>query len=200
MSTVVTGDGQQTHAKHCHVCPWWLGYFLVSPLRRLVERPERILAPYVRPGLRVLEVGCGMGFFTLPLARMVGSAGQVLCVDIQPRMLAALGRRARRAGLSQRIEARTCDAAGLGLADRAGAFDLALLIHVLHELPDAAAALAEICAALKPQGQVLLIEPAGHVSVADFEAQLDAARAAGLAIESRWPHKRYRAVVLRRTA
>jgi ubiquinone/menaquinone biosynthesis C-methylase UbiE len=200
MSTSVLETQRRASAKHHRVCPWWLGYFLVSPLRRLIEQPERILTPYVRPGMKVLEIGCGMGFFTLPLARMVGNAGRVVCVDIQPRMLAALDRRARRAGLSQRIEARQCKAASLGVADHASAFDLAVLIHVLHELPDAAGALAEIHAALQPDGQVLLVEPPGHVSDSDFEAQLDAARAAGFVIESHWPQKRYRAAVLRRAA
>jgi ubiquinone/menaquinone biosynthesis C-methylase UbiE len=197
MTTNATEARSPLHPGHCHVCPWWLGYLLVSPVRRLIENPERLLGPYVRPGMRVLEVGCGMGFFTLPLAAMAGNTGHVLCVDIQPRMLKALRRRVRRAGLSARIEARQCDATTLGLTDRAGAFDLALLIHVLHELPDAAAALAEIRAALKPEGRLLVIEPRGHVTAEAFEGQLARARAAGLAVESRLPHKRYHAALLR---
>jgi ubiquinone/menaquinone biosynthesis C-methylase UbiE len=197
----MSGDvADKRQLPHGHVCPWWLGYLLVSPLRRLIERPERILGPYVRPGTRVLEVGSGMGFFTLPLARMVGDAGHVLSVDVQPRMLATLGRRAQRAGLASRIEARLCSAATLGIADQAGVFDLAVLIHVLHELPDAATALAEIRAALKPEGRVLLIEPPGHVPEVAFEAQLEAAQAAGLAVESRPPQTRYRMALLSRSA
>ncbi len=181
---------------HGHVCPWWLGYLLVSPLRRLIENPERLLGPHVRPGMKVLEVGCGMGFFTLPLARMVGSEGRVFCVDVQPRMLAALDRRARRAGLIDRIEARQVGAASLGLDGHASAFDLAVLLHVLHELPNAATALAEIRSALKPDGHVLLIEPPGHVSKEGFEAQLEAARAAGFSVESCWPQRRRRGALL----
>jgi len=50
------------------VCPWWLGYLLACPLRRLSQDPGRILAPYVRGGMAVLEPGPGMGFFTLKLA------------------------------------------------------------------------------------------------------------------------------------
>lgn len=71
-----------------HVCPWWLGYWLVSPLRRLWEHPVRMLGPFVREGMLVLEPGCGMGFFTLDLARMVGPRGRVVAVDVQERMLA----------------------------------------------------------------------------------------------------------------
>ena len=75
-----------------HVCPWWLGYFLVSPIRRWMQNPDELIAPYVTPGMTVLEPGPGMGFFTLPLARRVGS-GRVIAVDIQPKMLNALRRK-----------------------------------------------------------------------------------------------------------
>lgn len=201
MSTEPTSGqagGRAGSAGHRRVCPWWLGYALVSPVRRLLENPERILAPHVRPGMRVLEVGCGMGFFTLPLARLVGETGRVLCVDVQPRMLAALARRARRRGLQQRIEARLCGADSLGLAGEARRIDLAVLIHVLHELPDAAAGLAEITATLAPNGKLLLIEPPGHVSAADFERQIESARAAGLVEERRLSMKQH-GILLRRS-
>ncbi|HXN47666.1 MAG TPA: methyltransferase domain-containing protein, partial [Bryobacteraceae bacterium] len=69
------------------VCPWWLGYLLASPIRRLAQNPSGTVAPYVREGMTVLEPGPGMGFFTLDLARLVGSSGRVVAVDIQPKML-----------------------------------------------------------------------------------------------------------------
>ena len=74
------------------VCPWRIGYLLASPLRRLLHDPAKILAPYVREGMTVLEPGPGMGFFTLELARRVGASGRVVAVDIQPRMLDRLKR------------------------------------------------------------------------------------------------------------
>ena len=49
------------------VCPWWMGYLLMCPLRRLGQNPDRMLAPFVATGMTVMEVGPGMGFFTLPL-------------------------------------------------------------------------------------------------------------------------------------
>jgi SAM-dependent methyltransferase len=197
MEATSTPASQTTTPKHHRVCPWWLGYALVSPLRRLLENPERILAPHVRPGTRVLEVGCGMGFFTLPLARLVGEEGRVVSVDIQPRMLEALQRRARRAGVEQRVEARLCGPEGLGLAADAGTIDLAVLIHVLHELPDAGAALGEIHTTLTPEGRVLLIEPPGHVSAAAFCRQIEAAAGVGL-VEERRLSGRSLGVLLRR--
>src|SRR5512133_2023740 len=98
-----------------HVCPWWLGYLLVSPLRRLVQDPAAILAPCVREGMTVLEPGPGMGFFTLEAARRVGPRGKVVAVDLQPRMLAALRRRAARAGLGERVETREARPESLGV-------------------------------------------------------------------------------------
>ncbi len=161
------------------VCPWWLGYWLLSPLRRLRENPRTALAPFVREAMLVLEPGPAMGFFTLDAARLVGPSGRVVAVDLQPRMLAALERRARRAGLSDRIEARLAGPKTLGVGDLAGRVDVVLAFHVVHELPDAGAFFAEAFAALKAGGSLLLAEPRGHVSGDDFGACVAAAERAG---------------------
>ncbi len=166
-------------ARGHRVCPWYLGYLMTSPLRRLVENPERLLAPLVRPGMTVLEPGCAMGFFSLPLARLVGPSGRVLCVDLQQKMIDGLRRRARKAGVLDRIDTIVCAPGDLGVAARAGTVDLAVAIHMVHEVPDAAALLRQIHAALRPGGALLIVEPKGHVSVPQFEATIAAAEAAG---------------------
>ena len=122
------------------VCPWWLGYFLASPLRRLVQDPEKILKPYVKEGMTVLDIGSAMGFFTLPVARMVGEQGRVIAVDLQEKMIRSLQRRAQKAGLADRIETRICSSTSLGIDDLAGSVDVALAFAVLHEMPDSKAA------------------------------------------------------------
>lgn len=162
------------------VCPWWIGYLLVSPIRKLVQDPAKLLAPHVREGMTVLEPGPGMGFFTLELARRVGPRGRVVAVDLQPRMLAALRRRAARAGLAERIETRQARPDALGVGDLAGKVDLVLAFALVHELPDPARFFAEVRATLVPGGVVLVAEPAGHVKAPDFEASLAAAARAGL--------------------
>jgi SAM-dependent methyltransferase len=163
-----------------HVCPWWLGWLLASPIRKLVHDPVRILAPHVREGMTVLEPGPGVGFFTLELARRVGPAGRVIAVDVQPRMLAGLRRRAERAGLGERIVTRLAAKDSLGTADLAGAVDLVLAFAVVHEVPDAARFFTEIRETLAPGGKVLVAEPSGHVRPVEFEASLAAAARAGL--------------------
>ena len=119
-----------------HVCPVWIGYLLASPLRKLFQNPDKILSPWVREGMTVLDVGCAMGFFTLPLARMVGPSGKVVCIDLQEKMIQALSRRARKADLLDRIDARICPSDSLGLADLNGQIDFTLLMAVVHEVPD----------------------------------------------------------------
>jgi SAM-dependent methyltransferase len=132
--------------------------------------------------MTVLEPGPGMGFFTLDMARRVGRSGRVIAVDIQPRMLAGLRRRAAKAGVRDRIDARLATPESLGLADLAGAVDFTLAFAVVHELPSARGFFREVAAASKPGGRLLLVEPAGHVSAPLFDAELLASRDAGFTL------------------
>jgi len=181
------------------VCPWWLGYLLASPIRRLLEDPSEVLAPYVAEGMTVLEPGPGMGFFTLELARRVGPSGRVVAVDVQPRMIEGLKRRAKRAGLGERVEARPAAPESLGVADLAGAVDFVLAYAVVHELPATNTFFAEVAAALRPGGTLLLAEPTGHVSDHEFETELQAAAQAGLDVADRPSLRRSRAALLKKT-
>jgi ubiquinone/menaquinone biosynthesis C-methylase UbiE len=162
------------------VCPWWIGWLLASPIRKLRHDPVRILAPHVREGMTVLEPGPGMGFFTIEAARRVGPSGRVIAVDLQPRMLAGLRRRAERAGVGARVETRVAVKQALGVSDLAGTVNFVLAFAVVHELPDAGRFFAEIRATLAPGGKVLVAEPRGHVKRDDFDASLAAAERAGL--------------------
>jgi ubiquinone/menaquinone biosynthesis C-methylase UbiE len=163
-----------------HVCPWWLGPVLASPVRRLVHDPAKILGPHVRPGMTVLEVGPGMGFFTLELARLVGPDGRVVAVDVQEKMLAGLRRRAERAGIAGLVELRRAAPERLGVDDLAGKVDLVIAFAVVHEMPDAGRFFEEVRPLLAPGGKVLLAEPSGHVSAGAFAETLGTAEAAGL--------------------
>lgn len=109
-----------------------------------------------------------MGFFTLPLARMVGPSGRVIALDIQDKMLSVLGKRAEKAGLMDRIELRRIGPHGYGLEDLACRADFAAAIHVVHEIPDKATFFLEMGKALRPGGRLLMIEPRGHVSREEF--------------------------------
>jgi len=55
--------------KKDRVCPWWLAYTFDNPFRRLFQNPDRILGNDAKPGHTVLDIGCGLGYFTLAMAR-----------------------------------------------------------------------------------------------------------------------------------
>jgi ubiquinone/menaquinone biosynthesis C-methylase UbiE len=164
------------------VFPWWLGYLLVSPLRKLYYNPENVLKPYIREGMTVLEVGSGMGFFTLPLARLVGDSGRVVCVDLQEKMIRAVKKRATRAGLINRIELRVSTPISLCIDDLVEKVDFALVFAVVHEVPDAKQFLLEIQRSLRKGGLLLFSEPAGHVSREAFGGTLATAQMLGFRI------------------
>jgi ubiquinone/menaquinone biosynthesis C-methylase UbiE len=162
------------------VCPWWMGYFLANPLRRLFQDPRQILGTYIKKGMIVLDVGSGMGFFSLPIADLVGEKGQVIAVDLQEKMLRSLRKRARKAGVLGRIETRQCSDHSLGIENLSGRIDFALAFAVLHEIPDIPAALTSICLSLKKGGLLLIAEPHGHVSREDFRKTISIANGCGL--------------------
>jgi ubiquinone/menaquinone biosynthesis C-methylase UbiE len=135
--------------------------------------------------MTAVDVGSAMGFFSLPLAELVGGTGRVVCIDLQEKMLKALERRARKADLRQRMDLRTCTATSLGIDDLAGTVDFALTFAMVHEVPDPDRLFAELAGALKPGGHLLLAEPAGHVGEKQFAETVEKAKRAGLSVETR---------------
>ncbi|MGV8039040.1 MAG: methyltransferase domain-containing protein [Thermoanaerobaculaceae bacterium] len=182
-----------------HVCPWWLGYGLLLPFRRLLEHPTRMLAPWVREGMLVVEPGCGMGYFTLDLARLVGPAGRVVAVDVQERMLAALRRRAARAGLAERIDARPRgQREPRPRRPRRHGRPRARHPHDPRGARTRPPSSASCWAALRPGAPLLVIEPKGHVSAVELGASIELAVAAGLEVIQRPIASAPRSALLRR--
>jgi ubiquinone/menaquinone biosynthesis C-methylase UbiE len=178
------------------VCPAWVGYLLSCPLRKLWENPRKILEPYIGRGMITLDVGCAMGFFSLPIARMVGRDGLVICVDMQEKMIRSLEKRARKAGLSGIVETLVCTQDSTGLDDYEGKIDFALASAVVHEVPDSSGFFSDIFATLKSDGKFLVIEPKGHVSEEDFNITVETAEKTGFSILDNPRISRSRSVLL----
>jgi len=176
-----------------------LGYFLASPVRRLWYAPGELLEPHLKAGMTVLEPGPGMGFFTIEIARRVGARGRVVAVDIETKMLDVLMRRAAKAGVADRIDARVCPADSLGLTDLAGQMDFVLACAVVHELPNPAAFFQEAAQAMKTGAALLLIEPSSHVTNQEFDRELEIAAGAGLPVAERPPIRRSHAALLKKS-
>jgi len=178
-----------------HVCPWWLAYSFDNPLRRALHRPERLLGPYVSRGMTALDIGCGMGHFSLGLARLVGPEGRVVAVDLQPQMLEVVSRRAGRHGLASRVEVHRCQADSLNL-ERAA--DFILTFWMAHEVADLARFMEEVYSLLGDGGTFFLAEPQVHVSLARFEAIAQTAIAAGFRAQATPSVRFSRAVVFKK--
>lgn len=168
-----------------YVCPWWMIHTFDNPARRLFHKPEKMLSPWVGAGDRVADIGCGIGFFSLGLARLVGESGRVYAMDLQEKMLAGVERRAQKAGLAGRIETRKVEAGDLVASDLKGNLDMVLAFWMLHEVPDQAAFLGQVRALLKPGGLFLLAEPRFHVRAKAFEKSLALAGEIGMQLKER---------------
>jgi ubiquinone/menaquinone biosynthesis C-methylase UbiE len=167
--------------KDKHVCPWWLCFTFDNLLRRLVQNPEKVVEPYVHEGDIVLDVGPGMGYFSIPLAKIVGEKGKVIAADVQLKMLNALQKRAKRAGVEQRITLHLCKKDSLGLNTK---FDFALAFWMVHEVPDQESFFKEIRSLLKPNGRLLISEPKIHVTMAKYDETIEKAIRAGFVLKS----------------
>ncbi|MBN2402100.1 MAG: class I SAM-dependent methyltransferase [Spirochaetes bacterium] len=145
--------------KEHHVFPWWAGYFLLNPVRKSTLNPEEILGKYIKPGMKIMDAGCAMGFFSLPMAKLTGPDGKVICIDPQKRMLNTLTKRADKTGLSEIIDARLCSFNSLMVGDLRGQIDLAFAFGVLHEARDEKKFINEISSTLKTGALFLFGEP-----------------------------------------
>ena len=151
------------------ICPVFIGYFLLSPFRKISQNPYKILNRFLKPGMNVLDFGSAMGFFSIPMAHMVNPDGKVICVDIQEKMLTVLQKRAKRAGVSNLIETHICTNDSIKLERYHGKIDFILAFAVAHEVPDQNFMFSELYKVLKPKGKLLFVEPSGHISEIDFK-------------------------------
>jgi SAM-dependent methyltransferase len=160
---------------------------LDSRLRRFIYHPDRLAERYVKPGDRVLDFGCGPGFFTREFAKKTGNTGRVIAVDLQEEMLRLLQKKLEPEGLMPRIRTHQCAADSIGLSPGCdGKIDVAFAIFVVHEVPDPGRLFREIAALLVPGGQLFYSEPPFIVSGTEFQDNLALAQESGFAlVESR---------------
>ena len=162
-----------------HICPWWFAYTFDNPLRSFFHNPEKMLGPYVTTGMTVLDVGCGMGFFSIGLARLVGDMGCVIAADVQSKMLDVMQKRSDRVGVSGIIRPHKCEPDNLGVETPV---DFVLAFWMVHEVPDAKLFFHQIRTCLKPDGRILIAEPRFHVSSERFQECMALAQASGLSL------------------
>jgi 2-polyprenyl-3-methyl-5-hydroxy-6-metoxy-1,4-benzoquinol methylase len=175
-TTLNKNGDKKLHSMAKHICPVWVGRLLASPIRKLLQNPDKILSPYVKAGMKVLDFGCAMGFFSLPMAKLVGPKGKIICIDIQEKMIKGLERRAHKAGIAERIQTRLCSQDSLCLEDFVEQIDFALAFGVVHEVNDASNLFFELHKTLKRSARLLVVEPKKRVTEKEFNESLEIAK------------------------
>ena len=135
-----------------------------NPLRRFTEPPEKLIGPHVSEGDTVADLGCGPGFYTIPMARLVGPRGRVYAVDSDEKAIRAVIERAAEGGYTN-IEARAQSAHDLGFIDD-GSVDFILAHGLLCSMAprNHMAAAGEMNRVLKPGGRAYLSAARGWYS------------------------------------
>ena len=162
------------------VCPVELANSLDGRIRRWLQNPQKILSPYVKAGMTVLDIGCGPGFFSIELAKIVGRDGKVISADLQDGMLQKLSKKIRGTELEDRIKLVKCEKDSINVSEK---IDFGLAFFMVHEVPKKEPFFKQLKTILNEKGQILLVEPRlFHVSRKDFEVTTNIAADAGFII------------------
>lgn len=159
------------------ICPMALASALDSGVRKLFHNPKKILKPYVHEGMAALDLGCGPGFFSIEMARLIGKSGNVVAADVQQGMLDIVRKKIKKLGI-ENIQLHKSEGR-IGLKQK---FDFVLMFYMLHEVPKQDSLLHEVKTLLKPEGKVLIVEPKFHVSRKTFDNSIETVKAIGFRI------------------
>jgi len=168
--------------KRPYVCPAEFAGTLDNSIRRLIHNPRKILTPYITRGMTVIDLGCGPGYFTIGLAKLVGEEGKVIAADLQQGMLDKVVRKIGGTDLEQRIEIHKCQDDRIGVSEKV---DFVLAFWMVHEVPDQQSMFEELISILKPGGRICIIEPKFHVTEKSFSRMIVLSETAGFKIIER---------------
>jgi len=165
-----------------YVCPATLSGSLDNFLRRLLHKPEKILKPYINNGMVVLDMGCGPGYFTPEMARLVGEEGRVIAADLQQAMIDRMVKKITGLGLEKKVEPHLCHSGTTGITTKVS---FILLFWMVHEVPDQQKFFEEMRMILNPDGKILVAEPKIHVTNRAFSEMTAKLESAGFQISDR---------------
>ena len=152
------------------VCPAkWAGGLDIG-IRKWVHNPRKIFTPYITPDMKILDLGCGPGFFSMELAQMLNEQGHITALDLQQGMLDRVKKKVIGTSLEDKITLHKCDKDSLNLI---GKFDFAFSFWVIHEIPDKERLFSELKSVMKPNGKVLIVEPRVHTTKKYFAELLE---------------------------
>jgi ubiquinone/menaquinone biosynthesis C-methylase UbiE len=164
------------------ICPVELAGGLDNSIRRLLQNPHKILKPYISEGMTVLDLGCGVGFFSIEIAKMLRDSGKVIAADLQEGMLEKVNKKIKGTELERRITIHKCKEETIGVTE---IVDFVLVFYMIHEVPNQDNLLRELKSILKPEGKIYIIEPKFHVSKKSFEEMINKIKDIGFEIIER---------------
>jgi ubiquinone/menaquinone biosynthesis C-methylase UbiE len=180
-------------SENTNVCPVEKAGGLDNSFRRWIQNPEKIVNPYIKPGMVVLDLGCGPGFFTVEMAKLLNGQGKVIAADLQEGMLEIIRQKIRKTELEQSVELHKCQDQSVGVTEKV---DFILAFYVVHEIPDQDKLFQELKSILKPEGKIFIVEPKFHVPKKSFDRMLERVKNLGFEITGQPKSFLSRAVVL----
>lgn len=162
------------------VCPVEFAGSLDNKIRKWFQNPQKILAPYIKEGMKVLDIGCGPGFFSIELAKMVGKNGKIFSVDLQEGMLQKIRNKIHGTELEERIKLIKSEEDQINVPDKV---DFILAFYMVHEVPNKNRLFGALKNVLDEKGQFLVVEPKlFHVTKKEFGLTMQIAERAGFRV------------------
>jgi ubiquinone/menaquinone biosynthesis C-methylase UbiE len=163
--------------------PEFMANLIDHPLRRKLQPPYATAVRHgLEPGMLVLEVGPGSGTYTVGAAQRVGEQGKIVTIDIEPKMIERVRRKAEAEGVPN-IEARVADVYNLPYDDEV--FDAIYMIAVIGEIPEPDRAMSELYRVLSPTGTLAFSEILTDPDYPLASTLVDRASRAGFWLESK---------------
>lgn len=152
--------------KNQRVCPVEAAGSLDTHFRKWIQNPQKILRNFILENMTVLDVGCGPGFFSVEIAKMLNGTGKVIAADLQQGMLDKVKVKISGTELEQRIDLHRCEADSLNISQKV---DFVLAFYVVHEFPNQINLFNELNFILINGGKLLIVEPKFHVNKDGFD-------------------------------
>lgn len=165
--------------KNSKVCPVERAGALDNKFRKLLHNPEKLLSKYIKPGMNVMDFGCGPGFFSIEIAKLLKHSGRITAVDLQQGMLDKLNSKIKGSVFQNSIELHKCGERNIGLNE---VFDFIVAFYVIHEVQDPERLFLQFNNLLVQKGRIFIAEPLFHVPKDKFYNNLSFATKYGFRV------------------
>ena len=176
------------------ICPMRAAGILDSKFRRLFHNPAKILQPYIKKNMTVIDIGCGPGVFSIEIAKLLNGSGKVIAVDMQEGMLEIIKRKIEGKPYEKLIALHQCTQDSISIKENA---DFVLMFYMVHEVPSKEHFFNEVLPLINKNGLIMIVEP-GLVSTKEFNGMTDCITKRGFEVLDKLKIPLSKGVVLRK--